>query len=167
MSLTSSSSAPQFCSSVWPALSELWVRAITHRVSRSGPVTQPTCPHSRVWMLRIALTGMDGIHTPFRLDAGRRSTRITSAGGGKKVQLQLSSDSDKCWFGSGLISGASRLLRHLCRFDQRSVAPALWMVQTMTGNKDLSFPGNFQPQLELISFIVVSVFSSNYFGNTA
>lgn len=41
------------------------------------------------------------------------------------------------------------------------------MVQTMTGNKDLSFPGNFPPQLELISFIVVSVFSSNYFGNTA
>lgn len=71
------------------------------------------------------------------------------------------------WFGSRLISGASRLLRHLCGFDQRSVAPALWMVQTMTGNKDLSFPGNFPPQLELISFILVSVFSSNYFGNTA
>lgn len=78
MSLTSLSSAPQFSSSVWPTLSELWVRAITHRVSRSGPVTQPTCPHSRVWILWIALTGMDGIRTPFRLDAGQRSTRITS-----------------------------------------------------------------------------------------
>lgn len=38
--LTSSSSVLQL------SLSELWVRAITHHVSGSGPVAWPTCPHS-------------------------------------------------------------------------------------------------------------------------
>lgn len=80
LSLTSSSSAPQFCSSVQLTPSELWVMAITHRVSRSGRVTQPTCPHSRVCILWNALTGMDGVHTPSRLNGATKDPTQHSAG---------------------------------------------------------------------------------------
>lgn len=46
-------------------------------------------------------------------------------------------------------------------------APALGTMRTITGNKDRYFPGNFPPQLELISCILAGVFSPNRFGNTA
>lgn len=103
-SLTSSSSAPRFCSSV----SELWVRAITHHVSRSGPFTRLTCPHSRARILWIPLTGMDGPHTPSSSDSAQRF----------KDCVQPGDFLTNAALAAGRFQRKSRLLHHLRAFDR-------------------------------------------------
>lgn len=139
--MTSSSSAPQFCSSMRLSPSELWVRAITHHVSRSTPVTQPTCPHSRVWILWIALTGMDGIHAPSRLD-WRTPMTFRKKKEKKSHQKTSPAHTQLRFLGDNLTNVAAGWFQQKVGFcvicvglTSGTVVPA----QTITGNKALFF----------------------------